>query len=321
MSYLVTGGTGFIGSYLVRELVERGEKVYVMSRRPQIEKFSDIKDKVKIVAADVFDAIDILHTIKECDVKYIVHLAYLLISESQNNPRKAIEVNCLGTANVFEIGRIADVERIVWASSVAVYGPASYYGHLVNEDDPPKPASVYGACKVLNEFLGEHYYRVYGLDNIGLRFTFVYGPGRVTGGTAFISELIEKPAVGKPAKISYGDQKLNWQYVKDAVKAILLALEVRRARRRIFNTGGSVHTIREVADYVKQLLPNSIIEVEPGKMDGYLDVIADLDLSRAKEELGYTPTYTIKQGIYEYINTIRSRAGLPLIERNISNNC
>lgn len=309
MSYLITGGTGFIGRHLARELVNQGEKVCVVSRRPKVEIFSDIKEKITIASANVLDVTDLLHIIKEHNVEYIVHLAALLIPESQKNPKKAVEVNCVGTNNIFEIARIADIKRVVWASSIAVYGPADYYDHPVNEEDAVKPTTVYGACKVLNEFMGEYYYQTYGVDNIGLRFTVVYGPGRAAGASAFASELIEKPALGQPVKVSWGDQKINWQYVKDAVKSILLALKVKSVKHRVFNTGGPVRTVREVANYIKQLIPTAKIEVEPGE----LGWIADIDITRAKEELGYEPSYTIEKGIREHINTLRAKAGLPLV--------
>lgn len=310
MSFLVTGGTGFIGSHLIRELVERGQSVIAFDYAPNIVAISDVKEKVEVVRGDVLDVTELLNTIKKYDVKYIIHLAYLLIPESQEKPLKAIKVNCEGTTNVFEAARVMDVKRVVWASSVAVYGPAEYYGGKpVNEDAPKRPTTVYGACKVLNEFIGEHYYNLYRLDNIGLRFTVVYGPGRTRGATAFASELIENPALGKSVKVPYGDQKIDWQYVKDAVKAIILACKVRQVKDRIFNTCGDLHTIREAAEYVRKLIPDAAIEVESGTMGWQMN----FDITRAKEQLDYSPSYTIEKGIREHINIVRSRAGLPPI--------
>ncbi|MCD6243155.1 NAD(P)-dependent oxidoreductase [Candidatus Bathyarchaeota archaeon] len=308
MSYLVTGGTGFIGSHLIRELVNRGEEVIAYDYQPNYEAISDVKDKVKVIRGDVLDVTDLLECVKKYGVEYIVHLAYLLIPQSQEKPLKAIKVNCEGTTNIFEIARIMDVKRVVWASSISVYGRAEYYGHKpVNEDAPKMPLNVYGACKVLNEFMGEYYYEKYGLDNIGLRFTVVYGPGRARGQTAFASELIEGAALGRPVKVSYGNQKVDWQYVKDAVKAIILACNVKQTKHRIFNTCGELRTIYEAAEYIKKLIPDAVIHVEPGELGWQME----FDITRAKEELGYTPSYTMEEGIREHINIIRSRAGLP----------
>jgi nucleoside-diphosphate-sugar epimerase len=264
-----------------------------------------------VIRGDILDVTELLDSIKKYDVEYIIHLAYLLIPESQEKPSKAIKINCEGTSNIFEVARITDVKRVVWASSIAVYGPAEYYGNRpVNEDAPTKPMNVYGACKVLNEFMGEYYYDTYKLDNIGLRFTVVYGPGRTRGVTAFASQLIENPALGKPVKVPYGDQKIDWQYVKDAVKAIILACNVTQTKRRVFNTCGDLRTVREAAEYIKKLIPEAIIEVEPGVMGWQME----FDITMAKEELGYSPSYTMEEGIKEHINIVRSRAGLPPIE-------
>lgn len=307
MAYLITGGTGFIGSHLARELVNMDEEVVLYDFMPNLDAIQDIYDKVTIVRGDILDVSELIDAIKRHNIKYIIHLAYLLIPESQRKPIKAIRVNCEGTANIFEVGRLLDIERVVWASSISVYGEEGYYGDkYVNEDDPVKPLNVYGACKALNEFISLHYYNTYGLDVIGLRFTVVYGPGRRRGATAFASELIEKPALGEPVTVEYGDQEIDWQYVKDAVKAIKLALKVKSVKHRIFNTGGYLKTVKEVAEYIKSLIPDAVIEVKPGKLGWQMK----FDISRAKEELGYIPSYTVEEGIKEHINTIRKLRGL-----------
>jgi len=311
LTFLVTGGAGFIGSHLVGELVKRGDRVVIFDRvaPPTINYIRN----VVVVQGDIRDIFEILDVIKRYDVKIIIHLASLLIPESQENPFKAFKINCEGALNIFEVARIVDkkVKRVIYASSGAVYGPAEYYGNKpVNEDAPIRPLNVYGMCKAFVEWMGGHYYNSYKLDNIGLRFALVYGPGRIRGATAFVNELIVNPALGKPAKVPYGAQKFNWLYIKDAVKAILLACEVERTRHRVFNIGGDIRTVYEVAEYVKRLIPNAVIECEPGALGWQME----FDITRAKEELGYMPTYTIERGVRETINIIRAQMGLPSLE-------
>jgi len=311
LNVLVVGGTGFIGSYLCKELIKRNAQVIVYDLMPNIQAIEEVKDKVEVVRGDVGDLTNILEVVKRRNIDYIVHLAYLLIPESKKYPAMALKVNCEGTLNIFEAARILDVRRVIWASSIAVYGPPEYYGNRpVSEDDPPNPNTLYGACKLFNEHLARHYHKEYGLDIIGLRFTVVYGPGRIRGATAFVKDLIEKPALGLPVKVQYADQEVDWQYIKDAVNAIILAINAKKIKHIIFNTRGYLMSVRDVAEYIRSLIPEAKIELQPGR----LGFTMNIDASRAEEELGYKPTYTVERGIKEYINSIRERKGLPTIQ-------
>ena len=302
MGILVTGGTGFIGSYLVKELARQGQDVVVYDLSPNIDLIREVADRVKVARGDILDPVELLRTVKSYGVDDIFHLAYLLIADSREKPSLALRVNCEGVNNIFEVARIADIRKVVWASSVGVYGSAKYYTGPVNEDTSTKPTTVYGACKVLNEFMGRYYFETYGLDNIALRPTIVYGAGRRRGGFTFANDLIEYPALGKPIKVPFGDQEIDWQYVKDVVKAFILAYRTKNPKHRIFNVGGEVHTIREVADYVRKFIPNAIIEVESGE----LGWVSQYDTTRARIELGYEPSYTLEKGIEDQINIIRT---------------
>lgn len=310
MRCLISGGTGFIGSYLAKELIDQGEDVILFDYLPNLDNIRDIIEKVALVRGNVLDTNELIETVKKYEVTHIVHLAYLLIPECQKHPLRATKINCEGTNNIFEVSRLFDIERVVWTSSCTVYGSEDDYGgKYVNEDDPIKPLTVYGACKAFNEYMGKFYYELYGLDMVGLRFTVVYGPGRRSGATAFASKLIENPARGEPVVVDYGDQEIDWQYVKDAVKAIVLALKAERLRHRVFNTGGYLRKVREVAEYIKTLLPKSEIKVKPGKLGWHMR----FDVTRIKKELGYTPSYTVERGIREHINLIRMKMGLSFI--------
>jgi nucleoside-diphosphate-sugar epimerase len=167
-----------------------------------------------------------------------------------------------------------------------------------DEDAPHLPYTLYGAHKSLNEKLGRHYADAFGVDNIGLRFTNVYGPGRKRGGWSYqlTTELIIKPARGQPGRISHADTLVNWQYVGDAAQAIVRALYYDgQDHSLIYNSGGDAHTVREGADNVRALLPAAEIEAEAGDHGE----IARLSTSRIERELGYRPTYTLFKGLEE----------------------
>jgi len=307
MVVLVTGGTGFIGSNVTKGLIGRGEEVVVFDAMPNVNRLGEAKDKVEVVKGDILDIEDLFNVIKSYNVECIIHLAYFTdILGQEERPLKPIKINCIGFNNVLEAARIMGIKRVVWASSVAVYGPPEYYSDQpVNEDAPTKPTTVYGACKVLNEYMGKHYYEKFSLDNIGLRPTVIYGPGRwYRGLSTFTYDLFAKPALGKPTKVSFGDQKVNWMYVKDVAKAFLLACYVKETKHKIFNLTGQVATVGEAAQCVKKLIPDAVIEVEPGGKEKWP---AHLDTTRAQEELGYTPSYNLEEGFKEYIDIIRMK--------------
>jgi nucleoside-diphosphate-sugar epimerase len=141
-----------------------------------------------------------------------------------------IDVDIGGTLNVFEAARILNAKKVVYASSYAVRptGPT--------EDASTKPESLYGWCKALDEFLGQTYYHKYGLDNIGLRFGMVYGPGKRAGGM-WVVDIVRKPALREPCTLNQNPEMIvQWQNVKDCVKAITLALDAKKTEHKLFNT-------------------------------------------------------------------------------------
>lgn len=309
MPILVTGGTGFIGSYILRALIDKGERVIAYDLRPDFDLVSDIVGRIKVLYGDVLDMPNLLRAMKEHKTDRVVHLACMMMDAAEANPYRGMEVNIMGTNNVFEAARILDLKRVVWASSAAVYGPAREYGGTlvpVNEDSPVKigTASVYGACKVLNEFASTFYSERYDLDFIGLRPTVVYGPGRTRGGTAFASKLIEFPARGKAVKIPYSsDQEHDWMYVKDTANAFVTACFAEKPKHKIFNVGGETRTIGDAVKYIKELVPDADITLGTAN----LGWVSRYDATRISQELGFKPQYSLKEGIKDFVNDVQQK--------------
>jgi nucleoside-diphosphate-sugar epimerase len=317
MRILVAGGGSFIGAYAIRRLLRDGHEVVVYDvniHDNAIHRILDPSDlrKIIFVRGDVTDGLAVVSACLEHRIDNIVHLAAALIPECANHPAYGVRVNCDGLNHSFEAARLLGVRRVVWASSIAVYGPRTVYAQdWLDEDAPHYPTTVYGACKSLNEFMGRHYFERFGVDNIGLRFTVVYGPGRLRGAYPYQlnRELIEKPAVGLPGAIPFGDTLIDWQYVEDAARAILVALyHPQSPRSRVFNTCGDLRTVREAAECVKRILPDATIHVQAGSDPMS---IGKIDARKIREELGYQPEYKLEDGLREAINTYRRWAGLP----------
>ncbi len=303
MTVLVAGGSGFIGSYLVRALLDNGKRVVILARTPNTRLTGDVAARVKFVRGDAANLADVLHAVKDNGVTDVYHLISLLADVSQQQPLSAFKINTESTLNVLEAARIVGLRRIVYASSVAVYdmkAPAP-----VCESAPLRPASVYGETKVASEFYGMHYHRLFGVDFRALRFTTLYGRGKSGGSTGICSRLIEDSALGQPVDVDAADAVTDWLYIKDAVRSLLLAGEVDSVKERIYNIGAGSHSVRDVAGIVSKLIPDARVRLESARTFPWPP---SYDCSKAREELGYTPRFDIARGIEDFIDEVRKAA-------------
>jgi nucleoside-diphosphate-sugar epimerase len=265
-----------------------------------------VANDVEVVRGDVTDSLDIVRTTRQTGSSLILHLAGLLADAVPANPRTGIDVNICGTNSVFETARILDetVERIVWASSAAVYAPPDRYEHLpVTESELAQPDSLYGATKAYNESQADTYATEYDVTTVGLRLGLAYGPYRQRGAATFVRELIERPARNEPVSVEYGDQYINWQYITDFAQAFVRALTAPQSAisKRVYNAGGKAATISEMADIVQSVLPDADISVSN---EGELPWTQRIDDSAARADLGYAPEYGLEEGIRAYVEAL-----------------
>ncbi len=311
---LVTGGTGFIGSYVARDLVDEGHDVvaFDLSTDERILGKLGVADDVTVRHGDVTDPTEVTRAVRETGTTRIVHLAALLTNGAREDPRAAMEVNVGGTNTVFETARTLDdqVERVAWASSAAVYAPPENYdGDWVDEDDLVYPDTLYGATKEYNEHQARVYHEDYGVSHVGLRPTVAYGPYRETGGSAFLANIVEKPALGEPFSVEYGDQVIDWQHVEDVAQAFRRAALADESDlgQRIYNVRGTVATIRTAVETMRSIVPDADLEVSD---EGELPWTQKLDMTAAEEDLGYEPRYDLESGFRKYVNVLREEHGL-----------
>jgi nucleoside-diphosphate-sugar epimerase len=314
--YLVTGGTGLIGSYTVYRIVQDGSPVVVYDAFPEATLLYQIlndkqRQKVKVVKGDVTDLPSLLNTVKDNKINKIIHMASLLADASEANPPLAIRVNCEGTNNVFEAARLFNVRKVVWASSITVFGPPEKHREeYIPNDAPHFPFGVYGACKSMNEAMAARYNDLYGMDIVAIRYTTVYGPGQKRGSIgSIISELVGNPATGKPGRVPYGDDTIGWLYADDAARATLLACNSVDTKTKAFTLSGELCPIKRVAEYVRRLLPDADITLLPGR----LGIGFKYDTTPIKEEIGYQARWSMEEGIKATINIVRMQHGLPAV--------
>lgn len=308
MAILITGGTGFLGSHLARHLVEvDGETdVVLFDAALNLRRVADLGDRVTVVQGDVTEPTEVIEALDRYGVDRVVHLAFLLTDSSAAGPRRAVKINCTGTANVFEAARLRGVRRVVYASSVAVYG------HRLSLDDeehdettPPVPNTLYGAAKLFIEQLAETYHAQYGMDVIGLRPISVFGLGRGQRyGTARQHFMVrpEFAALGQPIVMPPDEMMIDWIYVKDAAKAWNCALNTPTPEHRVFNMAAERRPMGDYTAHARALLPDASIEVS-GELEGSLRLVS---ARRLRDELGFEPSYTLEEGLEDYLGEVKA---------------
>ena len=310
---LVTGGLGFIGSYVVRELVENGLRVSVIDRQAEGNTADqvlggDARAAVEVVARAIPGVRALTGILRAHSVETVVHLASPLATVTESRPRQAVDGMIKPHMTVLEACRLAGARRVVWASSVGVFGRVhDYPAARIANDAPHFPLTVYGAAKSFLESLSHHYTVLHGLDTIGLRFPLVYGPGRQRGGGQFTTELIESAALGRRCVVHEADQPYNWMYVTDAARSVRMAMDAPSVSSPVLTVCGDVASTGEVADMLAAWFPDAEVE----RHAGTADLVADFDATTALAELGYSPATTLRQGVLETANEARGRAGLP----------
>jgi nucleoside-diphosphate-sugar epimerase len=308
VTYLVTGGSGCVGSYIIRDLLNRGARVINYDFSPNNRILAQVLDpnvlaELSSITGDVTDLPHLARTIADHKVEAIVHLASLQIPASNANPYIAERINIGGLLNVLEAARLLGVRKVIWSSSIAVFGTPEEYGNrAVANDAHHRPQSVYGACKSFGEYILNYYVDTYGLNATGLRYTAIYGVGRELGRTSFTTEMIRKAVALEPYEVPYGDDVIDWQYVEDVSKVTLAALDVGRTVTRIFNTNGDVRRISDGVEFLKRLEPRAKLSLAPGTFG----IAWEYDCGPMNTELGFTPEFSMEQGIERTFNLYRA---------------
>jgi UDP-glucose 4-epimerase len=316
MKVLITGGMGVIGSMVSSRFVQEGHRPVIMARHLDRNLIRPIEDKVDIELGDVLDLPRILSIIQFYKITHIVHTAALVGALSNQNPPQSIHINVIGTLNILEAARLMKVQRVVYTSAKGIYGHIDgEYGHPtykpLPEDHRKRPMRIYESAKLMGEHMGQFYQRTYGLEFTALRFSMTYGPGKTVrhGAMSVLSQIVEGAYSGKAVRIEKGgDQKDDMIYNKDVAHGIYLACMVPKLRYDAYNIGTGVgFTLQDVANEVKRLIPEANIQIGSGLhfLGGPTHYYSVYDITRAREDLGFSPRFTLGGAIKDYIETLR----------------
>lgn len=297
---LVTGGAGFIGSHLVEELLKEGLEVisidnYIAGKEENISSFKQ-NPNFQEVNCDVTNYDELKKWFKGVDV--VFHEAASKKTICLKDPRRDLEINAKGAFNVLELARDFGVKKIVHASTGSVYGEAQYFPQ--DEKHPLNPTSYYGVSKLAGERYAKAFSHLYDMDVTILRYFHVYGSRQESSEVGGVVSVFTRLMLqGKPITI-FGDgtQQRSFTYVKDVVKANLLAASMSGTKGEVFNCASGIKvTIQELAEMIADILGIKEQQIDyadwtPGDIK-----VFDINNAKIKEGLGMEFITDFRKGL------------------------
>lgn len=300
MNIMVTGGTGFLGRYIVDQLLAEGHTVinYCRDMLLPSKNLNNI-----FVFGELYDIPRLIGVINEYKVDRIIHTAgqsHPVLSLTV--PLATVEANIMGTIAILEAARLTGIKRIVLYSSEAAYGNTGT--EMITLKTPLIPRTPYGVTKAAIEMFGRAYNISFGLDCVSIRLGQVYGPGRLTAET--VQGAAKAALEGKVFQADSGrDQKLHLIHVQDAADFSVKACFAEKINEMAayHATSGGHPTFGEVLDILEKLIPDARFDVGGGDL-GY-EIHGMLDLTESKKDLGYEPRVSLTEGLTEYVNWLK----------------
>lgn len=325
MSIMVTGGTGFLGAYLVRQMVlEHGrDDVVVFDKYVDLARLGDVAGSVQVIEGDIGDFDTLNKAVHDHKVERIAHLASLLGNPRGEQLPSYVQAVCGGFVNVMLAAQQVGARRVVFASSVAAYGTrdTAFYtetdppsDQLMGEEEEGVARDAYGASKLWCEAMGSYCQNILDVDFIALRFGSTFGLGRSARGS-YRSGLVTAPnsghfmaraehAVrGQPIVMPNDAQIVDWTYAADAADAAWLALMADNPSHRLYNVAGERRPIGDFTRKLRELLPEATITTDHN--EHATSEHRFMDSSRLRDDLGFKPRYTVETGLEDYIERLR----------------
>jgi len=306
----ITGGAGFVGSYIVEQLLDEGVSEIIILDNMIRGSCANIKGpldtgKVKLIEGDIRDQGLLNECIKDCH--YCFHLAALRITHCASEPREALEIMYEGTFNVLQACVEAKIKKLVFASSASVYGQADSFP--TKEDHHPyNNFTLYGAAKAANELMLQSFTKMYGLNYNALRFFNIYGPRMDTHGKyteVFIRWYYLIKEGKEPLIFGEGDQTMDFIYIAEIARASILALKA-DINNEVFNIASGRET--SLKELCALLLKSMDARLGPKyvslpKERENVEVSRRLaEVSKAKELLGFESKVSLEEGLKRLIS-------------------
>jgi nucleoside-diphosphate-sugar epimerase len=318
MAVLVTGVNGLVGIHTAKILLEEGFEVvgHDSNRSGELAFYPEVAEKIRFVWGDITQFSHLLETVERYRADEVIHLASIRNEVLfKAVPSELFRVNLGGTQNLLELARLGKVKKIVLASTAAVYGKMEDPAYFIPEDAPQNPVGIYANSKAMCESLVRCYRNVYGVDGVVVRPSRVWGRMANLDTLEFgnpLSSFVYKLLTGEPIREATGaDFGGDFSYASDVAFGFCRALITEQPKSWIYNIGpGMFYRLAEVAEILRQLFPGSEVSVGPG-MTPYVTqspIRGPLDIRRAREELGYSIRYELREALEHFIAQVRERA-------------
>lgn len=300
MNILVTGAGGYVGRGVTAELLRRGHTVVDFCRSMRRPCASE---KRIYVYGELYDIPRLLEVLSAYHIDRIVHIAAQSSpSVSLEVPMQTIHTNITCTAALLEAARLSGINRVVLYSSDAAYGDHGV--QAIALDTPLFPRTPYGVSKAATEMLGRAYNHSFGMDCVSLRVGMVYGGDQITAN--WLKSAVECAVRGEKYCLEHGaEQSLEMVHIDDVVDASCAALFADRLHPlAVYNVVSHCVPLGEALAEIKRQIPGFAYELGPGKIT---EVQGEWDISASVRDLGFTPRYTLAEGIAKYIEFMRRK--------------
>lgn len=299
MRYLVTGGAGFIGSNIVEELVRRRHDVTVLDdfSSGKEENLAALQSKIRLIRGSICDFEAAREACQDAD--FVLHLAARTsVPRSVKDPIETNSINIDGTLNVLVAARDAKVRRLVFAASSSAYGETVTQPKV--ETMPAQPISPYGVTKLVGELYAQVFGRVYGLENVSMRYFNVFGPRQDPSSqysgvlSRFMLALLDGVS---PVVYGDGEQSRDFTFVDNVVDASLRACEAPGASGKVFNGGTGLRiTLNDVLKLLEKICGRPVrAKYDPPRPGDILH--SQADITRSRQVLGYEPSVDFEEGL------------------------
>lgn len=315
MAILVTGGNGYVGRWLAHELLAHGIEVVTFDRlAPDPTWMPPLPASARLVIGDVTDRAAVIAAAREQAFSAIIHLAGIVTMGCERDPDLGMRVNLGGTHNVLEAARQCEIPRVVFASTISVYGPE--VTSPITEETPARPLTWYGQSKLMAEQLGLFYQRRYGVDFRAARLAAIVGPARNAASgsaTMYTSLIVERATLGQPYEIDVDPEAgTPVCYAKDAARALATLAVAPSAPQRIYHVSTGLVTVQQLIELVRRRIPDARLSFKPDPALAPVSRISrdwQLSIAAAERDLGWRPAYTIESMVDDLIATVRSDSG------------